>query len=184
MRDDLARLAEAVHTVISIHIPTWGMTYHFRFWDCSSVISIHIPTWGMTVQHPLSGHRDISIHIPTWGMTCRTSLLECQSYFNPHPYLRDDVLQPSIFWEQVFQSTSLHEGWPPMALSMMITPEFQSTSLHEGWRIEDVFSCISVISIHIPTWGMTTNGSSGETLWSDFNPHPYMRDDPNALVAL
>ena len=123
---------------------------------------------------------DISIHIPTWGMT---------------------PLSVDKLTDNVFQSTSLREGWHFHAENYIKVVVFQSTSLREGWLHDLNFSSNSIsISIHIPTWGMTCNmervvflkylkfqSTSLREGWrripqvaasrTDFNPHPYVRDD-------
>ena len=75
-------------------------------------------------------------------------------YFNPRPYVGDDALSPSGIICAEFQSTSLHGG-RHMALLAMASGEFQSTSLHEGRR-----------TVH-------TNNHTQR----NFNPRPYVRDD-------
>ena len=55
---------------VSIHTPTWGVT---RIWKCGRNVlgvSIHTPTWGVTFIIVLdSASRRVSIHTPTWGVT-------------------------------------------------------------------------------------------------------------------
>ena len=100
--------------IVSIHIPTWGMTIRLQASYQWFPVSIHIPTWGMTqiinyvfnmflfqstslregwppTVLGLADNIDVSIHIPTWGMTCRACGKSDNAVcFNPHPYVRDD----------------------------------------------------------------------------------------------
>ena len=143
-------------------------------------ISIHIPTWGMTI----SSRRPmccivISIHIPTWGMTSGSSIFPRPGYFNPHPYMRDDRSGGVFIFGVKFQSTSLHEGWrqnlqhwhlpgyfnphPYMRDDgMSIAKTADNRNFNPRPYTRDDF-CVPigsqhmVISIHIPTWGMTLN---------------------------
>ena len=104
----------------------------------------------------------ISIHIPTWGMTKRRYLFAVKlRNFNPHPYVRDDLSNSvSTTTLDPFQSTSLREGWPARR-----RPQPRQMA----------------ISIHIPTWGMTCWTVVDLTFFCYFNPHPYVRDDAQAL---
>ncbi len=120
-------------------------------------VSIHTPTWGVTgFSVRCQNQNDVSIHTPTWGVTINSFLL------GPPP---------------PFQSTHLHEVWPPSTHSFFIQLLFQSTHLHEVWRCFlgcsqsnfcfnphtymrcDVFYFAYFfgffVSIHTPTWGVT-----------------------------
>ena len=58
------------YIIISIHVPTWGTTVAYRWFNPQTKISIHVPTWGTTVVRICGYDRIlISIHVPTWGTT-------------------------------------------------------------------------------------------------------------------
>ena len=78
---------------VSIHTPTWGVTYDVSFLAEYLTVSIHTPTWGVTAQLPYRCYQiQVSIHTPTWGVTCPVRCIQQ----NPK-----------------FQSTHLHEVWLP-----------------------------------------------------------------------
>ena len=80
--------------IISIHIPTKGMTMYYKLGLMINGISIHIPTKGMTLKTKSPGIASvISIHIPTKGMTndAYTALIDYH-HFNSHPHKGDDLL--------------------------------------------------------------------------------------------
>ena len=63
---------------------------HFRHIQ----VSIHTPTWGVTFLHFHRHHTSpkVSIHTPTWGVTCGYFLWRfLKSSFNPHTYMRCDA---------------------------------------------------------------------------------------------
>ena len=66
-------LCPPFHQPVSIHTPTWGVT--FTRLKCSRIcgVSIHTPTWGVTSWWTFWRKRSqVSIHTPTWGVTTRT----------------------------------------------------------------------------------------------------------------
>ena len=68
--DKLVDSLANVTTVVSIHTPTWGVTYGKcnEFGKCE--VSIHTPTWGVTfVLIIMYMYKIVSIHTPTWGVT-------------------------------------------------------------------------------------------------------------------
>ena len=55
---------------VSIHTPTWGVTYFSDTLFLLDNVSIHTPTWGVTIgDYELYNGLDVSIHTPTWGVT-------------------------------------------------------------------------------------------------------------------
>ena len=157
MRCDYFFIRMAIIPYVSIHTPTWGVTFKFYCYGKTSIVSIHTPTWGVTYSLRLkfllglfqSTHLhevwliggmtqyiefDVSIHTPTWGVT---SSLDCKKQLN------------------MFQSTHLHEVWPLFTFSSIVSPSFQSTHLHEVWLISPLMQH-SILC---------------------FNPHTYMRCD-------
>ena len=162
MRCDVVRLLRTRRFRVSIHTPTWGVTWFcwirwhilirfnpHTYMRCDSfdpfffdpiVVSIHTPTWGVTriftCPH-MSGY--VSIHTPTWGVTFISSFFD-GSFF-------------------LFQSTHLHEVWHSYFVDFFHDYKFQSTHLHEVWPLCDSFSSVP---------------------WS-FNPHTYMRCDTRII---
>ena len=123
------------HSFVSIHTPTWGVTSSRCLYHCLYPVSIHTPTWGVT-NHLATEQvfKSVSIHTPTWGVTI-TWLVS--KYFHQ------------------FQSTHLHEVW----LERPETPVFiGGFNPHTYMRCDDsdIFNnWIKKVSIHTPTWGVT-----------------------------
>ena len=106
--------------------------------------------------------------------------------FNPHTYMRcDTLLHLHSIINSLFQSTHLHEVWQFIVLSFTYVPMFQSTHLHEVWLVFCwVVFCSHVVSIHTPTWGVTSLALLLTTSWNCFNPHTYMRCDPSISATI
>ena len=91
--DDNKAQVESVMRV-SIHTPTWGVTFPLCWGNCPrhsfnphphvgsdhkitfktiyNNVSIHTPTWGVTwIGKQEFDDIKVSIHTPTWGVTCR-----------------------------------------------------------------------------------------------------------------
>ena len=143
-------------------------------------VSIHTPTWGVThcAANCLSKPH-VSIHTPTWGVTHFFDIFTFSSRFQSthlHEVWRRLTSEQSKLLE--FQSTHLHEVWPCttrlQGLSVCFNPHtymrcdwasldftgsvfmFQSTHLHEVWHDSaGLLLCVSLVSIHTPTWGVT-----------------------------
>ena len=190
---------------VSIHTPTWGVTFA-GFWDryCFFCFNPHTYmrcdwSWryGSTCR--------IGCFNPHTYMRCDTLFLMIFfgiRRFNPHTYMRCDHLQsPS---EILAWSVSIHTPtWGVTQCKTEVTKQlmFQSTHLHEVWHcygkrtsIEESFNphtymrCDVVrslrtrcyrVSIHTPTWGVTSWSSKSSRRSNSFNPHTYMRCDGN-----
>ena len=88
----------------------------------------------------------VSIHTPTWGVT------------------RLSGSSGSLY---LFQSTHLHEVWHIVSHRHREFKRFQSTHLHEVWLSADKNNCTLVrVSIHTPTWGVTSVGILSIALWT------------------
>ena len=104
-------------------------------WYCSCEVSIHTPTWGVTFLREYEAWlRQVSIHTPTWGVTIDDIHKPALDGFNPHTYMRCDYRSASSKVSAKFQSTHLHEVWligTNIANNLLM---FQSTHLHEVWQ--------------------------------------------------
>ena len=70
MRCDLEKLVLVGRPEVSIHTPTWGVTYTLLISYLLWFVSIHTPTWGVTMDCREKGQiNKVSIHTPTWGVT-------------------------------------------------------------------------------------------------------------------
>ena len=99
----------------------------------------------------LTKYFTVSIHTPTWGVTME---------------LRFCVLLV------LFQSTHLHEVWPTRVNG--ITTEANSFNPHTYMRCDvqmhDYLLTLRV-SIHTPTWGVTTRWSTSTIAWMFQSTH-------------
>ena len=79
--------------LVSIHTPTWGVTLVLRHLAVDRGVSIHTPTWGVTF-HPIKDYLNerVSIHTPTWGVTSCPGCGRTLYGFNPHTYMRCDII--------------------------------------------------------------------------------------------
>ena len=165
-------------TCVSIHTPTWGVT-SVSFWVnclecfnphtymrcdtrsrnvCKSInVSIHTPTWGVTTDYefdyPIGKFQSTHLH-EVWLLFVVVRLFNVG--FNPHTYMRCDKIAQYSSSSEEFQSTHLHEVW-----------------LKNKYTGEPVY----VVSIHTPTWGVTSGTNTVKNHISSFNPHTYMRCD-------
>ena len=165
---------------VSIHTPTWGVTWKKFILKYLETVSIHTPTWGVTLSNSGIGRSStVSIHTPTWGVTH----YNFQETHNNHVSIHTPTwgVTPSILWSRLrklFQSTHLHEVWrrggaiqptarcfnPHTYMRCDTTVSnknprsemFQSTHLHEVW-------------LTIAAIAYSKNAC--------FNPHTYMRCD-------
>ncbi len=63
---------------VSIHTPTWGVTFGTVLSITVEEVSIHTPTWGVTTRELAKmAIVDVSIHTPTWGVTCARACFTC-----------------------------------------------------------------------------------------------------------
>ena len=71
--------------VISIHTPTQGVTFCFRYSPHTALISIHTPTQGVTADScDIPNCLTISIHTPTQGVTGITAVKTAADYISIH----------------------------------------------------------------------------------------------------
>ena len=186
---------------VSIHTPTWGVTPHYTNLGISGAFqSTHLhEVWPIGLVHllivggfnPHTYMRCDSLNNLNW------SILGC---FNPHTYMRCDTHARDIQWCQAvsihtptwgvtllsevpdriirFQSTHLHEVWP-----RPLSGRWSGTSFNPHTYMRcDVFEKDEIrplnVSIHTPTWGVTSHVIYRIIANIGFNPHTYMRCDP------
>ena len=99
--------------------------------------------------------------------------------FNPHTYMRCDNTFRELKWHMyLFQSTHLHEVWLLVSFFYL---NFGCFNPHTYMRCDydsDIFNnWIKKVSIHTPTWGVTTWRNRLSRPNTSFNPHTYMRCD-------
>ena len=181
MRCDVRRSGNRYLFDVSIHTPTWGVTYQqnqskqlCRFqsthlhevWQEGAVQDSIVDVFQSTHLHEVwhiwsvaNGlYHAVSIHTPTWGVTKQALAIAQEA--------------------EKFQSTHLHEVWRRSrytndqkscfnphtymrcdigATQSLREVVFQSTHLHEVWQ-EFSYSAYKDhrVSIHTPTWGVTT----------------------------
>ena len=103
----------------------------------------------------------ISIHVPTRGTTCNFDC--CLSVYR-------------------FQSTFLREERQMRSVHPLRRKLFQSTFLREERLfIPDIVANCGNISIHVPTRGTTAATLIAVSLFTDFNPRSYERNDVHLL---
>ena len=101
-------------------------------------------------------HLEVSIHTPTWGVTKRCNTTQKRKCFNPHTYMRCDVIATR---QHLVRNVSIHT--PTWGVTIRICPVILflwSFNPHTYMRC-DLFAWI---------WGMVE---------TSFNPHTYMRCD-------
>ena len=143
---------------ISIHVPSWGTTAESLIWplcilfqstfprgerlagrtvsDSLEKISIHVPSWGTTmVNFNATQVGLISIHVPSWGTTTKP--------------LKDVV-------EELFQSTFPRGERHTVIDTYKRFKDFNPRSLVGNDKSNQVHRLQTGISIHVPSWGTTT----------------------------
>ena len=141
MRCDQLTIYTNQHLTVSIHTPTWGVTQ--TKWQLTKLlyVSIHTPTWGVTLNNGHIHYQcEVSIHTPTWGVT---------------------VCNRKRTYQYKFQSTHLHEVW----LSDVRRRDIKRVCFnpHTYMRCDNKIAGVDTkgqVSIHTPTWGVTTNPGS------------------------
>ena len=131
-----------------------------------------------TLLWTLHGSSEVSIHTPTWGVTFLRLHLSYEVSFNPHTYMRCDM----VFLKRSYNSlcfnphtymrcdhaygvsysdpyVSIHTPtWGVTRTTLFALGEswaFQSTHLHEVWQELSTGWLACPVSIHTPTWGVT-----------------------------
>ena len=143
---------------VSIHTPTWGVTYNFNVFK----LVLHV-----------------SIHTPTWGVTCLFTIPLCWTKgFNPHTYMRCDVEIDPV---SKFCIVSIHTptwGVTDNMFTLRYCNWFQSTHLHEVWLrslwTRRFVKCFNPHTYMRCDYHLPRNVCSIPC----FNPHTYMRCDP------
>ena len=105
-------------------------------WRRAKTVSIHTPTWGVTwLDAIVIASTLVSIHTPTWGVTSNADLINFPQEFQS-THLHEVWRNNREIYEtgRVFQSTHLHEVWLAAERGNAMYVEFQSTHLHEVWR--------------------------------------------------
>ena len=143
---------ESLAQAISIHAPAWGATSLSLIQGASRGNSIHAPPWGATpLSFPLFFLECISIHAPAWGAT-NANFPDKLSlrYFNPRARVGRDV---------------------ETSTTNLIVTTFQSTRPRGArQRHRRRYHGKTIISIHAPAWGATSQLLFDLTLRRDFNP--------------
>ena len=120
-----------VHTDVSIHTPTRGVTWCCQMLSNPSVVSIHTPTRGVTrVGTQKYRKKYVSIHTPTRGVTCCRQLITFHLSFNPHSHTGSDF---QFAWTDDIVLVSIHT--PTRGVTQYARPLtwgilFQSTLPH------------------------------------------------------
>ena len=95
------------HEEVSIHTPTWGVTYLLRYHAHAGPVSIHTPTWGVTsiAPSPMPSSSCFNPHTHT-GRDSRNHrhTLRCSS-FNPHTHTGCDF---TVLLDTHFLQVSIH----------------------------------------------------------------------------
>ena len=161
MRCDVAEWNSAVIQAVSIHTPTWGVTFVLQNLYLSTFVSIHTPTWGVTV--------------------CNRKRTYQYKFQSTHLHEVWQLLGTNSSTGNEFQSTHLHEVWPGYTIIELELACFNphtymrcdiggmtqyiefDVSIHTptwGVTVASVISeIVNVVSIHTPTWGVTFVGS-------------------------
>ena len=126
--------------------------------EFNEYVSIHTPTWGVTFLCISFGVMLLfqSTHLHEVWHAC-TGYTMMPSCFNPHTYMRCDLV---VRGTRPDNTVSIHTptwGVTPSAIGSVEWYEFQSTHLHEVWRskLYNEYE-YSKVSIHTPTWGVTS----------------------------
>ena len=97
--------------------------------------------------------------------------------FNPHTYMRCDLIHDLLLIIRQFQSTHLHEVWRKVSKLIIIIISFNPHTYMrcdlDGIGYQDLIQ----VSIHTPTWGVTIRTTHSHSSNGCFNPHTYMRCD-------
>ena len=120
---------------VSIHTPTWGVTFLREYEAWLRQVSIHTPTWGVTIEGKQYVDTTVfqSTHLhEVWLLIVWTiRLIRC---FNPHTYMRCDLRGRR---QQGDRHVSIH------------TPTWGVTGFSVRCQNQND------VSIHTPTWGVT-----------------------------
>ena len=98
MRCDRAVTTIFDKSYVSIHTPTWGVTYGYKDDGSQDNVSIHTPTWGVTqrLARDRIHSRFQSTHLhEVWPVII--FMISAPSCFNPHTYMRCDNLQQKVY---------------------------------------------------------------------------------------
>ena len=178
MRCDVIRSARFWNLFVSIHTPTWGVTWIMPLVDltvsfnphtymrCDAeaeksrqflLVSIHTPTWGVTFVHLLNLILLLfqSTHLHEVWLYNAVYILfpEC---FNPHTYMRCDISRsPCRTWIGSFNP---HTYMRCDQLRVSLSPGLTCFNPHTYMRCDcapvRIFP-LRYVSIHTPTWGVT-----------------------------
>ena len=207
MRCDYSTMDKKKITYVSIHTPTWGVTSEVWHSTLNSTFqSTHLHEVWLCDRRSIRLYGAVSIHTPTWGVTLQTWIITQQekSFQSTHlhevwPTTTSGQPLPLKFqsthlhevWHNkdiagvissLFQSTHLHEVWLLNSYLILGQMAFQSTHLHEVWHKQHVTTVLTIgVSIHTPTWGVTT-ARYYRSNYRSFNPHTYMRCDNSTLL--
>ena len=142
---------------VSIHTPTWGVTQRQLLWLYAENVSIHTPTWGVTLRTVI--FRSISLfqstHLHEVWPEIFADILNIVG-FNPHTYMRCDLLRSSLFWFK--NSFNPHTYMRCDIRQHSFFYFYQRFNPHTYMRCDgDRYTIDNIIkvSIHTPTWGVT-----------------------------
>ena len=201
MRCDQYNEAHNLSIKVSIHTPTWGVTYVLFLWHTSvwSFQSTHLhevwPSEASSARFVLSFNPHtymrcddiiesirinlkVSIHTPTWGVTLHLLHTSVMSHVSIHTPTWGVTTFRELKWHMyLFQSTHLHEVWLCYNFYDFRSLVFQSTHLHEVWLWSSIsrLYCFKFQSTHLhEVWHSLPSIHPSP---SSFNPHTYMRCD-------
>ena len=112
MRCDEDKGVKWVKGFVSIHTPTWGVTKNTQIIPGKNQFqSTHLhEVWQLLYNRNPPKNRFQSTHLhEVWHMS--THDISTVFSFNPHTYMRCDILEASLRSRYLFQSTHLHEVW-------------------------------------------------------------------------
>ena len=124
-------------------------------------VSIHTPTWGVTsCPHPsVRSSRFQSTHLHEVWLSEAARMLDLTEFQSTH--LHEVWLRPRLrlWYQHVFQSTHLHEVWRDVMARTLTTRCFNPHTYMRCDIYKGIRCCHQFVSIHTPTWGVTSVGS-------------------------
>ena len=200
--NDVSKIDYESGMIISIHVPAWGTTgYASASYITKDKFQSTFPR-GERPNGPrnfqdsynfnprsrvgndhgtqASRHgRLISIHVPAWGTTDADSTYDfCATFQSTFPRGERLKNEDHIFRRNIFQSTfprgerrlMQQEQLRPSMISIHV-PAWGTTSQ------EPCMSCMKGISIHVPAWGTTTGHPRTSPSIHHFNPRSRVGND-------
>ena len=157
MRCDVGVSSDLLHCLVSIHTPTWGVTWlHNNRTGIGMFQSTHLHEVWQITSIDITANDGFNPH--TYMRCDQLVGYDYEHYmrFNPHTYMRCDI--PNKYYP-FMGIVSIHTptwGVTLFACCVISTRMFQSTHLHEVWQRARAACMLTKVSIHTPTWGVTT----------------------------